>query len=411
MKIAIANWSNGLFGGVESYLDTLIPALSARGHSLAFFSEEGPANDRGEIALPADPSLNFNAGLRGVSQAIAALKAWKPDVIYVHQILDPDVEKLLSEVAPAVLFVHSYVGACISGRKTTSFPAMRPCHRVFGLKCLLHYYPHRCGGWNPVTMARLFAVQKQRSVHLRAYDLVLTQSEFMCREMSRYTGEAAPKTLPLPANFESLTPPVRTWRSGDPLRLLFMGRMEDLKGGGIFLEAFPILRQAFSAPIEATFAGDGTLRSDWERQSAMLERRLPEVSIRFSGWLDGAAKVEAYRSHDLLIVPSIWPEPFGLVGVEAGSLGLPAAAFDVGGIPEWLSDGISGHLAGADPPSAASLAAAIVRCFESPAHYQMLCAGARTVAGRHGLDLHVDRLLGFFSEVLAKVGTAPEVAF
>ena len=50
------------------------------------------------------------------------------------------------------------------------------------------------------------------------------------------------------------------------------------------------------------------------------------------------------------MVPSIWPEPFGQVGPEAGLYGVPAAAFAVGGTPSWLTDGVNGRLAPGDPP-------------------------------------------------------------
>ena len=48
---------------------------------------------------------------------------------------------------------------------------------------------------------------------------------------------------------------------------------------------------------------------------------------------------------DLLVVPSVWPEPFGSVGPAAAQHGIPAAAFAVGGIPQWLHEGVNGHLA------------------------------------------------------------------
>ena len=58
-------------------------------------------------------------------------------------------------------------------------------------------------------------------------------------------------------------------------------------------------------------------------------------------------------SADLLVVPSLWPEPFGLVGLEGARSRLPAAAFAVGGIPDWLRSGVNGYLAPGDPPTPA----------------------------------------------------------
>jgi glycosyltransferase involved in cell wall biosynthesis len=98
-------------------------------------------------------------------------------------------------------------------------------------------------------------------------------------------------------------------------------------------------------------------------------------------------------------MPSLWPEPFGLIGPEAGLSGVPSAAFAVGGIPEWLRDGVNGHLAPADPPSAAGLAEAIVRCLREPEEYSRLCAGALTAARAFSVKEHIRRLTDIFNEV------------
>ena len=46
----------------------------------------------------------------------------------------------------------------------------------------------------------------------------------------------------------------------------------------------------------------------------------------------------------MLVVPSRWPEPFGMVGIEAMARGRPVVAFANGGIPDWLDDGNTGFL-------------------------------------------------------------------
>jgi glycosyltransferase involved in cell wall biosynthesis len=77
----------------------------------------------------------------------------------------------------------------------------------------------------------------------------------------------------------------------------------------------------------------------------------------------------------------------------AGQRGLPAAAFAVGGIPQWLHDGVTGHLAPGDPPTSAGLARAIVACLEDPAHYLALREGARQMAGAFTMEKHLPELL------------------
>src|SRR5262249_22306305 len=145
--------------------------------------------------------------------------------------------------------------------------------------------------------------------------------------------------------------------------------------------------------------GDGPERPDLERQATRIEDRCRSVSIKFTGWLDQAHLSDLMRTSDLLVVPSWWPEPFGLVGLETGTHQLPAAAFAVGGIPEWLIDGVNGHLAPGESPTAAGLADAISRCLRDPAEHERLRDGALAVARRYTAEKHLDTLSGIFAEV------------
>ena len=95
----------------------------------------------------------------------------------------------------------------------------------------------------------------------------------------------------------------------------------------------------------------------------------------------------------LLVVPSVWPEPFGIVGIEGGVQGLPAVAFATGGIVDWLADGESGIAAPGARPRVGEFAAALVRALEDEERYRTLCAGAFRVAARFTAREHVSRLV------------------
>jgi glycosyltransferase involved in cell wall biosynthesis len=110
-------------------------------------------------------------------------------------------------------------------------------------------------------------------------------------------------------------------------------------------------------------------------------------------------------------MPSLCPEAFGKIGPEAAGHGVPAAAFDVGGIAEWLVPGVNGMSAPGDPPKPAGLAKAIVACLADPAIYARLREGALAGAGRFDLGTHVDRLLVLFERIRAARATSrPELA-
>jgi glycosyltransferase involved in cell wall biosynthesis len=179
--------------------------------------------------------------------------------------------------------------------------------------------------------------------------------------------------------------------------------MTRLKGGPIMFDAVAAAAPLLNRPIQLVLVGDGPERAAWERIANRVAASNPgNISIEFRGTLDHVMLGRTMRNSDLLIVPSTWPEPFGLVGPEAGLRGLPAVAFSVGGIPEWLTDGINGRLAPGDPPSADGLARAIVQCVRDPDELARM--GRRACesfsSGRFALDRHVSELLRIFERAI-----------
>ncbi len=106
-----------------------------------------------------------------------------------------------------------------------------------------------------------------------------------------------------------------------------------------------------------------------------------------------------FARSDLLVLPSLWPEPLALVGLEAARHRLPVAAFDVGGIGEWLTPGRNGHLAAGNPPTVQGLTDAIVACLRDPQTHARLREGAGHLSADFSFETHVDLLLRAFDDV------------
>jgi glycosyltransferase involved in cell wall biosynthesis len=405
MRIAVVNWSRRSLGGAETYLAGILPGLVGAGHEVAFWSEQDQPWDRERIPLP-DGVAEWCVAEVGLERALAGLRGWAPDLAFVHITTGPETEAAIMDVAPAVLFAHGYYGMCISGAKTHKRPVATPCGRPFGWGCLLHYYPHRCGGLSPVTMLREFRRNSGRNALLPSYRAVVANSRHVRDELvANGCDPGRVHALPLPVvappeyEGDSVAGASSSSRSAE-WRLLFLGRMDMLKGGRTLIDALPAIRARSERPLRVTFAGDGPDRAEWERKAAGVERADGGIAVEFVGWKRGAELEALWAGTDLLVVPSLWPEPFGLVGPEAGLRGVPAAAFAVGGIPDWLLDGVNGHLAPADPPTAAGLADAVGRCLHDPAVHASLRQGAREVARRFDRQAHLEALLRIFDEVV-----------
>jgi glycosyltransferase involved in cell wall biosynthesis len=406
MRVAMVSWTNQRIGGAESYLQRALDALPGAGCEVGFWHELEAAPETPTLRLPGD-APSWSAARLGRAEALAGLRRWRPDLLYAHGLLTPELEAATLELAPAVFYAHNYYGTCIMGDKSCRRPTPAPCTRRFGPACLVHYYSRGCGGSrNPLTVWREYRRQAGRLRALRGYRLVLTASRHMRDEyLNHGFAPDRVRVVPYPVG-DGATAPARDeappeGRPPAPLsRLLFQGRMTNLKGGRLLLDALPKAAAILKRPLSLTFAGDGYARADWERRAEALRARHPELSVRFAGWVSGAVQQRLLAGADLLVVPSVWPEPFGLVGPEAGLHGVPAVAFAVGGIPDWLEHGRNGLLAPGDPPTADGLAAAIADALADPAAHARLRAGALELARRYSLDRHLDGLRRAFADAL-----------
>ena len=102
----------------------------------------------------------------------------------------------------------------------------------------------------------------------------------------------------------------------------------------------------------------------------------------------------------MVAIPSLWPEPFGLVGIETLAQGRPVIASATGGIGDWLEDGVGGLLV--TPGDARALAAALDELLADPERQRAMgAAGRARVASRFTAAHHVAALLAAFDTARA----------
>jgi glycosyltransferase involved in cell wall biosynthesis len=383
MRILVANDGLGDAGGVQRYLDAVVTGLVARGHQLAVLHRDPMASP--DLA-PAMASLpQFTVADAGVAAAVAAARRWEPDVCFSHNMNLLTVDRQLAAVMPVVKFMHGYFGTCVGGQKRYGFPMVAPCERRFGPACAALYLPRRCGRLSaPSLVSEYRWASEQRELFSR-YRAFVVASEHMRREYIRNgVDPAAVHANPLFPTCDVAADPAPT---GEVPSVVYLGRMTSLKGGDLLIRAVASASRRLPVPIHLTMVGDGPQRPAWQQLAAELA-----VACAFTGWKSGTTRFDELRRADLLAVPSTWPEPFGLVGLEAGALGVPAIAFDLGGISQWLRHGVNGVLVAANPPRAAALADALVAAFSRRDDLAAMRGGALMVAREMSLARHLDRL-------------------
>lgn len=408
MRILIATAHRNLVGGVEKYLQAVIPALRARSHEVGLLYEYPAIAEREKIDSLEEVSRAWCLAEGNATSALASIADWNPDVVYYHGFDRTEsmaIEDALLSAYPMTLYVHNYDRTCGTGQKCFMFPQPQACTRQIGPMCLLLHYPRRCGGLHPGVMWRRYRRHAALNARLGSYQAVLVASSHMRRELagSRIASDRV-HLLPLPAADMVVQshPPEPRRLTGE---ILFVGRLTNLKGVDYLIRAIPLAERKLNRGLTVAIAGDGPARKSIQGLACELG-----VQVEFRGWLQTSDKLSLMRQAELLAVPSLWPEPFGLVGCEAGAVGLPAVGFATGGIPDWLVPGETGELAPSGPPTPNGLSDAIVRALASPQHYARLCQGAWRLAARFTLSAHVDSLETWLFSI-ARSGRAEAVPY
>ena len=142
--------------------------------------------------------------------------------------------------------------------------------------------------------------------------------------------------------------------NGIPL-LLFVGRLERLKGVDLILQAVSLLAADYP-DLRLLVVGEDSrdaLESEKERLRATAAELGVAERVEFRGSVAHTALPSFYSAADACLMPS-YSESFGLVGLEAQACGCPVIAANVAGLVSVVRDGVTGYLV--DLPEAASYA-------------------------------------------------------
>lgn len=167
--------------------------------------------------------------------------------------------------------------------------------------------------------------------------------------------------------------------------LIFVGRLVSDKGVSVLLEAMALLE----AKPRLTIAGDGPERATLEKQTSDLEL---QSRVDFIGALTSEQLANLLRQHQILVVPSRWREPFGIVALEGIASGCVVVGSAEGGLAEAIGP------CGLTFPNgdARALAHALSRLLENPAEQNRLRQNAAAhlarFTPRHVAGLYLDAM-------------------
>lgn len=392
-------------GGEEQVVQNLSVELAARGHNVAVATLEYEGlpecetvrgvriyrlrssvqraswlyQDRSRHHAPPVPDPELCLGL------LRVVRRERPHVVHAHNWLIHSFLPIKSmSGAGLALSLHDYSFICATKKllyrgEPCDGPGVRKC-----VDCSAAHYGSVKG---TVTAAMNWAMG---GVERRLVDIFLPVSEATALDnrLAAYgvPYRVIPNFLPPPEAVDAST---QSYLNQLPEGgfIMFAGALGAYKGIDVLIQAYAGLDQK----LPLVLIGYETA------ESPLQTRSLPAGVHVLRDW-PHAAVMEAWRRSTLAVIPSLVKETFGMVALEAMSMGSPVIASNLGGLPEVVVDGVTGLMV--EPGRVEELRTAMSRLITHAQLRARLASAAKLHAERFSADAVVPR----FEDVYSKLG-------
>lgn len=318
-----------------------IEGLRARGCDVEVLSSDSDVITEGQISLP-ELAMRPIWSRRSVERARESIRRFRPHVALVENLFplhSPAVIRTLhSAGVPIAAGVRSYRMWCV---QSNMFRDGQECRECLGSRLNLPAVRHGCYQGRAVSSAPMAV---GLAVHRGTWHLVdrfLAVSDFVKHEL---VGFGIPEhRITIRDNFVADRGRVDEPGTG----FLFAGRVGTEKGVEMLLDAWE--RSEVWRSSRLSIAGSGP-------SDDVVRAVDPRLNVHALGLVPHQRALELVRESAVVVIPSLWHEPFGRGVVEAASMSRPALVTDRGGLPELVTDGVTGWVS---PPDAASFARAL----------------------------------------------------
>lgn len=341
--------------GASRYMVELMHLQEAYGHTVAPFVMVDPRN----IPSPWSKYFVSNLDTRRVAGGLGAMrqltralwsreaakkmeeviKAFAPDIVHIHNIYNHLSPSILSvcrkHEVPVVMTVHDYSLVSANYALWTGGGVMGSSRGVLATASTRFAKGSFAAS---LVLAVIHRLHRMLGIYGRTISRFMVFSHFMGQELKRanFSAKKIVELFPFSAPLLSGELPAKVKKRQG---VLFAGRLEGYKGIGVLLAAAEKLPE-----VEFYFAGKGPQ----ENKVIEAERRLKNV--HYLGFLTDDEMWQQMAAAQVVAVPSLWAEPFGLVALEALVVGTPILVSDRGALPELVRDNTFGRIFKADDP-------------------------------------------------------------
>lgn len=425
MRVLLVNKFHYRKGGAETYYLTVGSELERMGHEVAYFSMKHPNNlpckwdkffvTQREYNNVRNPFLAVRDGLALIYSPEAKrnfqalCEEFRPDVVHLNNVHRQitlsilDAPYLKDNHVPVVYTAHDYVTICPAYLMLNGDGCV--CDACLEDGKYRHCIEKRCvkGSRAKSALAAMEASFNRAHRSNARIDRVIAPSRFMRSKLIE-GGWPQEKVVAL-QNFADDAILARASGFGDDVTdrerpyLLFFGRLSAEKGVDTLLGAFDLAAPSLPQGMRLIVVGDGPDAVEFKNLAGSLDSA---SCIEFVGYQSGNALQEYVEKATFAIASSRCRENMPYSIVEAYAAGTPVVGTRIGGIPELVTEGVTGYVC--EPGDASSMAGAMVRAAEASLDasvYTRLQANCRSyVREKCSRKIFMRELVRLYEEVL-----------
>ncbi len=337
MKICLVNdfFQPKITGGTELFLKSLYDYLGSQGVEIILITDKSVVGDTGfktyrinsspvsfkhlkQIPGVTLPWLGFNRSL--MDQIKRIYKKENPDILHINNLYHLSLAPLQASEKPFLLDVHDYWPVCFS--KDLFKDDRKFCLQKENWRCSICLAKKFNFPAEPLFVPNLYIESSIKRKTLSKAKTIVCHSDFVRKRLEERGYES--EVIPYPYFGKKF---LGDKKNNKPLGLLFVGRLDHKKGADILLKVANDLKNKLDFRIDVI--GEGELKNILDRE---------DLNIFIHGFL-GDEKYKFFEEADMLLAPSRWPEPFGIVALEAMEYKVPIITLNSsGGLMELVKE-------------------------------------------------------------------------
>ena len=313
-------------GGAEIYVYRLASALQSKGHTLKILTNED--TDYTINGLHVIGVRKFFFALFNFYFFYKELKGY--DIFHIHNIHSPIYLFIIILAAkinkiPIVWTAHDYWFMCQNNLlldKSNEICSPNRCENCYS---------------NILFREGIHTLQKIKRI-VKKVDVAIAPSHIMKEKMIHF-GFDRNNVKQIAYGLPIEKYPYSIANSKSKI-VLFIGSLGYHKGCKFLIEAIPVVLEEH-LDTKLLIVGEG---SEKNKLQLLVKRLGIENHVEFLGIIPNEKTHELYKYSNIVVVPSIWQEVLGIVGLEAMAIGRPTIGSNIGGIPDWIENGKTGYL-------------------------------------------------------------------